>query len=339
MSAGQPEAMGGVQLQTCLLEALGGSSVSVLAHERLKTNVHRLRVEVDGAERSLIVKWSNPVVAHRTGLLARRWLPAAGLEDCGPPLVAVVAAPGGDGAWQVYDNLPGRPLSTDQPVEAEVEAAMEVIARVHTAFAEHALLPEFRALGGDRGGDFYSANVRDGIRALRSLDFDRHRPGAIAARDALLARMGELAQETSERVEVLAAVGGPETLLHGDLWPTNAIVRSNADGVHVRLIDWDEAAAGPSWFDVSTLLLRFGPSHRLWILDAYRRAVDRLADWDIPGDRDLNLIFETSAFARLASLLVWSVAAAADGDSDWLPERLTAMVEWLDAVKPVLRTG
>lgn len=332
---GEPrDAMGGVQLQTCLREALGGRSVSVAARERLKTNVHRLRVAVDGAECSLIVKWSDPVVANRSRLLARRWLPAVGLEDCGPPLLAVVAA--GDGAWQVYDDLPGRPLSTVQPVEAEVEAAIEAIARVHTAFAEHALLPEFRLLGGDRGGDFYSANVRDGIRALRSLDFDRRRPDAIAARDALLARMSDLAQEESERVEMLAVGGGPETLLHGDLWPTNAIVLSNGDGVRVRLIDWDEAAAGPSWFDVSTLLLRFDPSHRLWILDAYRRAVDRLADWDIPGDRDLNLIFETSAFARLASLLVWSVAAAADGDSGWLPERLAAIVEWLDAVKPVL---
>jgi Phosphotransferase enzyme family len=338
MTAGQRDVTDGVQLLTCLRQVLGNRSVSIVARERLKTNVHRLRVEIDGAERSLIVKWSDPVVANRSRLLARRWLPAAGLEECGPPLVAVVAAPGGDGAWQVHDDLPGRPLSTDHPVEAEVEAAVEAIARVHTAFAEHALLPEFRVLGGDRGGDFYSANVRDGIRALRSLDFDRRRPDAIAARDALLARMTDLAQEEPERLKVLAAVGGPETLLHGDLWPTNAIVLSNGDGVRVRLIDWDEAAAGPSWFDVSTLLLRFDPSHRLWILDAYRRAVDRLADWDFPGNHDLNVIFETSAFARLASLLVWSVAGAADGDSDWLPERLVAMVEWLDAVKPVLPT-
>ena len=146
---------------------------SVVARERLKDDVHRLRVEVDGAERSLIVKWSDPVVAHRSRLLAQRWLPAAGLEDCGPPLVAVVAERTGDGAWQVYDDLPGRPLSTDRPVEGEVEAAMEAIARVHTAFAEHALLPEFRLLGGDRGWGFYSANVRDAIVALRSLDLDR----------------------------------------------------------------------------------------------------------------------------------------------------------------------
>jgi hypothetical protein len=96
--------------------------------------------------------------------------------------------------------------------------------------------------------------------------------------------MSELKGEEAERVEVLTAMGGPKTLLHGDLWPTNAIVLSNGDGVRVRLIDRDEAAA----------------------------------------------------YARLASLLVWSVAAAAEGDSDWLLERLRAIIEWVDAVKPVL---
>ena len=55
MTVGQRDAMGDVRLQTCLREALGDRPVSVLARERLKTNVHRLRVEVDGTERSLIV--------------------------------------------------------------------------------------------------------------------------------------------------------------------------------------------------------------------------------------------------------------------------------------------
>jgi thiamine kinase-like enzyme len=103
----------------------------------------------------------------------------------------------------------------------------------------------------------------------------------------------------------------------------------------VRLIDWDEAAAGPIGFDLSTFLGRFDPSHRLWILDAYRQAVDRLAGWSLPGERELNLIFETAAYARLASLLVWSVGDS-NGTSDWLIERLGEIVEWLDEVSPVL---
>jgi hypothetical protein len=322
-------------LEACVRETFAGRSVRVAGHEQLKLDVHRLQVEVDGAERSVVAKWSDPVVARRCRLVARRWLPAAGLEDRGPPLLAVIAEPTGEGAWHVYEDLRGHALSTKPPVDGEVEAAIDAIARVHTAFAAHALVPEFRLWGGDRGMPFYSANVRDAVVALSSLDPGRLRQGG-AARDALLQRMGDLKNEESERGQVLAALGGPETLLHGDLWPTNAIVLEDEGAIRVRLIDWDEAAAGPIGFDLSTLLIRFDPADRRWILDLYRRAVDRLAGWELPGDSELNLIFETAAYARLASLLVWSVAAAGDGDSGWLRERLAEMVDWLDEVRPVL---
>jgi hypothetical protein len=323
-------------LRRCLREALAGRSVRLLRHERLKTHVHRLLVDVDGAERSLIVKSSHPEVARRNWLVARRWLPAVGLEDQGPPLLAVAAERSCERAWQVYDDLNARPLSSERPVDSEVEATIAAIARVHTAFAEHPLLRECRLWGGDRGIHFYSANLRDAFIALRSLDLDRRGAEAIAVGEALLRRLDDLKKQESARAQVHAASGGPETLLHGDLWPTNALLVPNGDAARVHLIDWDEAAVGPIGFDLSTFLLRFDSSHRPWILDAYRRAVDRLAAWDLPDERDLNLIFETAAHARLLSLLVWSVAAAVDDESDWLLERLAAMVAWLDAVTPVL---
>jgi hypothetical protein len=323
-------------LLDCLQEAFSGQSVRIVGHEQLKHDVRRLLVEVDGAERSVIAKSSDAMAARRCRLVAQRWLPALGLEDYGPPLLAMVADPGGEGAWAVYEDLRGHTLATDRPVNDELEAAIEAIARVHTAFAEHPLLPEFRLWGGDRGIHFYSANVRDAIVALRSLDLDRLGGNATAAREALLQRMDALKSEESERAEVLAALGGPETLVHGDLWPTNVLVLANRDAVHVRLIDWDEAGAGQVGFDLSTLLSRFDASDRGWILGIYRRAVERLAGWELPGDWQLNLIFETAAYARLASLLVWSVAAAEEGEPDWLPERLADMVDWLDAVRPVL---
>jgi len=148
--------------------------------------------------------------------------------------------------------------------------------------------------------------------------------------------IADLKNEETERAQVLAALGGLETLVHGDLWPTNVIVLDDEHAARVRLIDWDEAAAGPIGFDLSTLLIRFHSSHRPWILDIYRRAVDRFAGWELPNESELNLIFETAAYARLASLLVWSVGAAGEGKSEWLRERLVEMVDWLDAVRPVL---
>jgi Phosphotransferase enzyme family len=324
------------ELETRLEEVLGGRSLRIVVQEQLKTDVHRLLVDIDGRERLLVVKRSDPAVARRGWLVARRWLPAVDLEGLGPPLLGLAADTDGGGTWQVYEDLPGRPLSTDPPVDGEVEVAIDAIARVHTAFAEHRLLRECRLWGGDRGIYFYSANLRDAVIALGSLELDSRGAEAIDARDALLDRIGELQEEEPERAQILRAVGGPETLLHGDLWPSNAIVISNGDGTSVRLIDWDEAGAGPIWFDLSTFLLRFDSSRRGWILNAYGRAIDRLAGWLVPPEHELNVILETAAYSRLASLLVWSVAAADESESEWLLERLTAMCEWLDAVKPVL---
>ena len=312
------------ELQACLREAFGGRAVRLSRQEQLKANVHRLHVEVDGTERSLVVKRSDPVVARRNWQVARRWLPAVGLEGVGPPLLGVAAEATGERTWHVYEDLGGRPLSGERPAKPEVEAAIDAIARVHTSFAGHSLLRECRLWGGDRSIHFYSGNLRDADIALRSLDVDRH-AGAIDARDTLLERIGELSDGEAY------AASGPETLLHGDLWPTNMVVTDQ----RVRLIDWDQAAVGPVWFDVSTFLLRFPAGERAWILDSYRRAVGRLAGWRLPPEGDLNPILATAAYARLASLLVWSVAAAAD-EPGWLLERLTEMCGWLDEVEPVI---
>ena len=321
-------ALGG-ELRDHLHEAFAGDSIRILGHERLKPDVHRVRVEVDGEARAVVVKRSDPIVARRSSLVARRWLPAAGLARLGPPLLAVSAEQGGEGTWHVYDDVPGHPLSTEPPVDDEVEAAIDAIARVHTSCARHPLLPECRVAGGDRGIHFYSTNVADAIVALDTLELD---PGI---RDALLVRLHDLRDKEPERAEALA-VAGPDTLLHGDLWPSNVMVMRGGGEVRVRLIDWDEAGVGPYGFDLSTLLLRFRPADRPAVLDAYRSAVVRLAGWELPPARELRLIFETAAQARLASLLVWSVAAAAEGESEWLPKRLASIVEWLDAVTPVL---
>jgi hypothetical protein len=326
------------ELRACLRE-LFGPELELVGDEQIKGDVHRLRIDVDGAARSLIAKWSDPMVARRNWLVAHRWLPAVGLQAQGPPLLAVAAAPSWEGAWHVYDDLPGRPLSSEQPIDGDVEAAIDAIARVHTAFAEHELLPECRLWGGDRGFHFYSSSLRDAVIALGSLDRYGSGSDTIALRDALRERIERLEEREPERRRILAAWGGPETLLHGDLWPTNALVIANGDGVAVRLVDWDEAAVGPVGFDVSTFLLRFDPPRRPWILESYRRAVERLAGWQLPGEHDLNQIFATAAHARLVSLLVWSVAAAAEDDSDWLPERLAELIEWLDSVEPVLPEG
>ena len=320
----------GSELRACLQEAFGTDDWRVSAHQRLKTGVHRLWVEADGRASSVIAKRSDAAVARLSALVARRWLPAAGLAHLVSPLLGVAAEADGEATWHVYEDLPGRALATRPPVAGDVEAAIDAIAGVHTSFARHPLLPECRVAGGDRGIHFYSVNVSDAIIALDGLVVDR------GAQDALLTRLHDLRDQEPERREALAAAG-PDTLLHGDLWPSNVIVADGGGGgrVGVRLIDWDEAGVGPYGYDLSTLLLRFERPDRPAILDAYRRAAGRLAGWKLPPPRELGLILETAAQARLASLLVWSIAAAAEGE-DWLVERLASIVEWLDEVTPVM---
>jgi aminoglycoside phosphotransferase (APT) family kinase protein len=318
-------------LRRHLRDLLPGRAVRLLSHDPISPHVHRLRADVDGTEQSLILKRSSPEAARRTSLTAQRWLPAAGLAELGPPLVAVAVEATGERAWQLHDELPGHPVAVDRPVRREVEAAIEGIARVHTAFAEHPLLHECRLWGGDRGIAFFSGNVRDAARALRALQTVDG-----AARDTLLERFDRLAAQETERARALAALGGPETLMHGDLWNTNIIVAYDGPAIRVRLIDWDEAAVGSFTFDLATLLLRFPRAERPWVFDAYSDAVDRLAGWRLPPRPELDALFATAAYGRLASLLVWTVATARHDDSGWLPAFLGDVLEWVDAVEPVV---
>src|SRR5207249_826009 len=75
--------------------------------------------------------------------------------------------------------------------------------------------------------------------------------------------------------------GGPETLLHGDLWSINVFVIPTAHGPRVRLIDWDHASVGPASYDLSTFLLRLPSQERSWVLEVYREEMSR-AGWGLP---------------------------------------------------------
>jgi len=320
-------------LEGPICQALEAGSVRLLRHRRLKANVHRLWAEVDGVRRSLIAKRSQPEVARRNWLVAHRWLSIAHLDGLGAPILGIAAEPDGQAAWHVYEDLSGQPLSREHASVSEVEAVLEAIARVHLTFTGHPLLRECRLWGGDRGMAFYSANVNDAISALHGLE---PQTGSADCRDALLARMERLREEEGMRRQILDASGGPETLLHGDLWTTNAIITSRQGAVNVRLVDWDEAAVGPVAFDLSTFVAQFDRWRRLAVLDRYQQIVRRLAGWELADDRQLNAAFATVEYARLASLLVWTLAGADGGDEAWLPARLVDIMAWLDDVEPVL---
>ena len=334
--SGQP---GIAELRGRLQELLGGrdSSGRFMEQQTLKPGgrrVFRLRFAMEGRTRSMIVKRLRPGIARRNELVSKRWLPAIGLGNAGPRVLESIAECSAACVWHVYEDLGSWELDPADPGREQVQSAVELIARVHTRFAGHALLGEVRLEGGDLGIHFYDSSVRDAIHGLEAW----HPAGADrGTRDRLLDRLERLRAELPSRREALSGWDQLETLLHGDLWAENVFVIPAAGGWSARLIDWDHAAVGPASYDLSTFLLRFSTRDRLWVLDLYRKAV-AAAGWRLPGERELNRVFETHEYARFANRIIWPAIALAMEGAPWGAERLREVEGWFhdfEAVLPV----
>ena len=332
---------GARELLPVLEDLLGGPGVRgrLLESQRLPRDlVRRLRVELEGGVRSLIVKRFPAERASRERAAIERWLPRVGLAAQGPPLLATVADRGGRSCWFVYEDLGPATLAEHAADPGRVRAAVELLAELHARFREHPLLGEVRCLGADLGMAFYSTSVRDAARALEALGARAPLAGASRALcTRLLERLAVLCAEEASRAAALEASGAPETLLHGDPWTINVFVRPVGDGFEARLIDWDRVGVGPASYDLSAFLLRFPPRERAWILARYR---ERYA-LRVPGDRwptrgEWNALFDTAERARLAHTLLWRALAGLDGHLAWALEALAQVEEAFAALAPVL---
>lgn len=315
-----------------------GAESQLAGQQMVKDGVYRLKLEIDGQDRPLIVKRLKPEIAQRNQLVVERWLPAVGLGQSGPPLLGVAAERGGQCVWHVYEDLGDTTLDTFGPDPELVATAVSLISQVHLRFAEHALLGECRLWGGDLGSHFYLSSVRDALRSLKAL-----RPPAITLspdqadlRDRLLERLSRHLAESPDRARQIEEIGGPETLLHGDLWTSNIFAIPSSRQYQVRLIDWDHAAVGPASYDLSTFLFRFAPPDRQWILDLYRDALSE-QNWYLPATPDLNLLFETHELARIANRVIWPAIGILDGGAGWGFTALAMVEEWFEQLEPVLQ--
>jgi hypothetical protein len=304
----------------------------VVAEERLTGRVRRVTLS-GGRRSSLVVKRVDRAVARKTELLSSRWLPAVGLRDHGPPLLAGAPGPG-ESVWQVFEDLGDCALSPDRPEPGGLEAATDLVARLHLAFAGHGLLREWVDELGGLDERFYADWVRRAARAVATIGASGLSADRLALRDRLSRRLDALLEEEPGRTRRLRGAGWPVTLLHGDLWPQNVLLPPLRDGRRARLIDWDRAGVGPVVYDLSTFVSRFSPHVRIPVLRLYGRAV-RTAGWRLPDPADLNDAFETAEQARLASCLISPAEAAGEG-ADWAFEDLREIDGWFAALRPVL---
>jgi len=307
-------------------------SVRLVLQERIKSQIYRLHFEVEGKPLVFILKCLEARIARRTELIVGRWLPAVGLVQGGPPLLTSVCTPDGHSVWHIYSDLGSRSLAEAMDSAEGVAATVRFIAELHQRFIDHPYLPEFRLYGGDLGAHFVESNLRDAMLTLEAIT-KRHdtREENWTIVDRLLERVSVIREELPSRLNILRELSGPETLLHGDLWPSNVFVSSDGQ---VRLIDWDRTGAGPIAYDISTFLLRFPPQRRAELMELYREGLP-LGLWDIPSYKDLNMLFEAFEFARYACLMIWPAIALWESRAAWALEQLEEIERWFQAWQPI----
>ena len=312
-----------------------------LEFDRLKREVFRLRLGDGPNGASLVLKRLRPATAQTDRLVAQRWLPALGLARSCPRLFGAAAQREGDWVWHVYEDIGEASLAADRHPQ-RLAAAVDLIARLHTRAAVHPLLSEIRWLSRDLGSHFLTASLRDALAGLTCVAATEADPGVppgfAAAHDRLRRRLRALLDDAPRRVRLLHDFGGPDTLLHGDLWPKNVFVDPMGEGPRpvARLIDWDHVGVGSFSYDLSTLLYRSAPDERHWMAGRYREAVER-AGWYLPGERALNLLFHTAEVARCAHCIVFdAMAIMRGGGTAWAFEELMDFERWLEALRPPL---
>ena len=328
---------GAVELCDAIEELVPGAVDGPGSVERIAPDVCRLRAGCDGWERSFVLKRLDPWQGRRAELVARRWLPAFGLGDRCPQLLATAADRRGQWTWHVYEDLGDGGIDPAHPDRAQVEAVVDLIAELHTRAAGHALLAECRGYCGDLGPPFFAATVRDAIATLEALAPPRLEPTPEqrAVVDRLLARLHRLRHELPQRLWTLTALGGPETMLHANLRDTDVFVVATPEGPAARLGDWDRAAMGPPTYDLATFLYRFPRPERPWILEAYARAVGR-AGWRLPPARDLNVMCETAECSRYVNRVIRAAVAVLEERAAWGFEELAEVTRRFDALEPAL---
>jgi thiamine kinase-like enzyme len=333
-ASGQP---GLSELRSALGQALdaGTSSVACIEQRKLKSRVHRLRFRAGGRVLSVVAKRLESDVAKRCELLVRRWLPAEGLASAAPRLITASPAAGG-WVWHVYEDL-GEETLEHRPERDRVEAALRLVARLHERFTSHPLLEECRAASEERGITYFTRNVRDAIEALEAVRDAARGLGAehAALCERLLARLHRLEVEAPARARSLADGGGPETLLHGDLWTSNVVVTRTAGGLEARLLDWDRLGPGPVSYDLSAFLLRFPRERRLDILALFDRAVAEEGGRPL-ARASLAMDLETAELSRFANRVIWPARAIVERDASSCFDELAEVERWFEALEPAL---
>ncbi|MEV6272573.1 aminoglycoside phosphotransferase family protein [Kribbella sp. NPDC051936] len=218
-------------------------------------------------------------------------------------------------AWMLLPDL-GSPLAGEDDIAVWIDAVRN-----------HARLQRSYATEPDRLLEYSCADRR---LAVLDAELD-HLLAPNALTEGLdpteRAKLPDRAKQLRAAIAELAAIGVPETLLHGDLHPRNLAVR---DG-QVLAFDWTDAALAHPFLDLVTFVEKSSPlSSDPRVRDAY------LAEWEeyaAPADlrraltlaEELGTLYQTITYLHLVDHLGGpSKQSMLRGGSVWL-EKLLAV--------------
>jgi hypothetical protein len=314
-------------LRTSLSEVLG-DACRVLAVRKLTSRVYRISLTTGGPSLSLVAKRLAQPVAQRIELALERWLPAVGLAHVAPALLGASVDPVAGKIWHLYEDLGERTLEDAVPTAAAFERAVQLVATIHARFTQDSTLAEWRARGEDHGVAFYESSVRGALAAVEAAVAQRDCTVDAAGSERLCARLEGLLEQLGEMTKALVQLGGPFTLLHGDLFLKNIAQRDTGQGPNIRLLDWDRVGPGSFSYDLSTLVIRAPAPHRARVVPLYRQAAAEHG-LQLPADSDLRRLFAHAECARLASMSIWIAREAAERRTPWAFEWLAEIDGWL----------
>lgn len=181
------------------------------------------------------------------------------LSEARPGEVPAPLAIDEERAWMLLPDL-GPPLAAEPEVSLWIDS-LQGHARLQRGFA-------------DQTEQLLSFSCVDRRLAVLERDLDRlfgPNPATEQLEPSERAKLPRRADQLREAINELAAIGVPETLLHGDLHPRNLAVR---DG-KVLAFDWTDAAVSHPFLDLVTFVEKRSPiSTDPRVRDAY------LAEWE-----------------------------------------------------------
>ncbi len=108
----------------------------------------------------------------------------------------------------------------------------------------------------------------------------------------------------------------PRTVIHGEFYPCNILMATNAEGERVCPVDWEMAATGPGLIDLAALTTGWSAEQRQALIDAYQL--------DAPVPREWAIDLDCCRLHLAMRMLGWSDADAwappPQHAHDWLAE-------------------